>query len=534
MSPAIEPVLIDGRWSTSECIEETNKSFRALNPSTGGLLPPKYPISSWADIDRALKAAQKAASALTEGPPERIADFLVAYGRQIEKQGPALAAQATLETGLPEKPRLLEKEIPRTVDQLFQAAKAVLNRSWKIPRIDRKSGIRSQYEPLAKPVVIFGPNNFPFAFSSISGGDFAAAIGAGNPVIAKGHPLHPGTTKMLAQLALEAATLSKLPPATVQMFHHCSREDGFRLVSDARVGAIAFTGSRRAGLPLKFAADRAGIPIYLEMGSLNPVVILPGALEEALDEIVAQLVDAALMAAGQYCTNPGLVLLVESPMTESFIEYVAAEYDTRNPSGVMLSEQVLDDLNGAVEALVDAGAEIVAGGERIAGTNGFRYQNTLLRLSGESFLAAPDEFQREAFGNCTLCVVIRDDQELTAIIEALEGNLAGSIYSSRKGSDEASVRHIAPRLLQRVGRILNDKMPPGVAVVPSMVHGGPYPATGHPGFTAVGVPASMRRFARPICYDNVRADRLPTELRDLSPIRGLWRCIDGHWQKTPG
>jgi NADP-dependent aldehyde dehydrogenase len=174
---------------------------------------------------------------------------------------------------------------------------------------------------------------------------------------------------------------------------------------------------------------------------------------------------------------------------------------------------------------------LVVGGSEITG-QGCRFQNTLMRVSGETFVAAPEALQTEAFGNSTLIVVGADEDEMVTIAGIIEGSLTGSIYSHNGGGDDSLAERIADRLRPRVGRLLNDKMPTGVAVVPSMNHGGPYPATGHPGFTSVGIPASLRRFALLECYDNVREHRLPEELRDDCPIAGLWRLIDGKWTQT--
>jgi NADP-dependent aldehyde dehydrogenase len=198
--------------------------------------------------------------------------------------------------------------------------------------------------------------------------------------------------------------------------------------------------------------------------------------------------------------------------------------------GALLGVGVVSGLGESVRTLVGSGAELVVGGSALEG-QGCRFQNTLLRTSGRDFLAAPEALQTEAFGNCSLLVVADDGDQMVAIARLIEGSLTGSIYSHTAGEDDALCTNIADRLRTRVGRLLNDKMPTGVAVVPSMNHGGPYPATGHPGFTAVGIPASLRRFAMLECYDNVRQERLPAELRDESSIADLWRSIDGQWTR---
>ncbi len=281
----LQKILVAGQWRDAN----TNESFQSANPALNEPLPERYPISTWSDCEAILNAATVAAEELRRLPTEKIAAFLEAYAKHIESNAERLVSIANLETALPIKPRLADVELPRTTGQLRQAAAAVRNGSWSLPTIDTKANIRSRYEPIG-PVCVFGPNNFPFAFNSVAGGDFAAAIAAGNPVIAKANTSHPGVTKLLAELAQAAAEETGLPAATVQLIYRLSHADGERLVADHRVGAIGYTGSRRAGLALKSAADAAGKPIYLELSSVNPVVLLPGALAERRDELVTEFV----------------------------------------------------------------------------------------------------------------------------------------------------------------------------------------------------------------------------------------------------
>ncbi len=271
----LQPVLIAGEWR----IAQSAGSFHAVNPATGEPLPGEYPVSSWNDCDSALSAATDAAAAQRRTAPDQIARFLEQFADRLDARKAELVEQAHLETALPVSPRLADVELPRTTGQLRQAAAAARDGSWALPTVDTKLNIRSILAPIG-PVAVFGPNNFPFAFNGAAGGDFAAAIAAGNPVIAKGHPLHPGTTRMIAQQALEAVLETGLHPATVQLLYRIPRDVGSRLVSDRRIGATAFTGSRSGGMALKTAADKVGKPIYLEMSSINPVLVLPGALTE--------------------------------------------------------------------------------------------------------------------------------------------------------------------------------------------------------------------------------------------------------------
>jgi 2,5-dioxopentanoate dehydrogenase len=299
------------------------------------------------------------------------------------------------------------------------------------------------------------------------------------------------------------------------------------LVSDPRVGATGYTGSRHAGLTLKAAADKAGKPIYLELSSVNPVIFLPGALVERGSELVDEFVSSALMGTGQFCTNPGLVILMAGTDSDRFITAVAEKYQAA-ASGTLLSSGVHRALTRAIETLTNAGAKLEAGGKAVEGR--CSVSNTLLTVAAKKFLADPDTFQTEAFGNATLLVVASSIAEIVKVVQALEGNLTGCVYSAKSGSDDAAYNSVAPELTARVGRILNDKMPTGVAVSPAMNHGGPYPATGHPGFTAVGIPASMLRFGKLTCFDNVREARLPRLLRDSCPTADTWRSIDGAWK----
>ncbi|OGJ64565.1 ketoglutarate semialdehyde dehydrogenase [Candidatus Peribacteria bacterium RIFCSPHIGHO2_02_FULL_53_20] len=508
MSSPFRPVLIGGAWKESLGTE----TFQATNPATEEKFGDLFPISPCEEVEDAVIAAAQAAKETRGWPGVRFASFLQCLARKLgeTERANALVEMANAETALPRAPRLLEVELPRTINQLLQAAAAAIDGSWARPTIDREKNIRSILAPIG-PVVVFGPNNFPFAFNGVSGGDFAAAIAAGNPVIAKGNPSHPGTTRLLAEAAFEAAKECGMPHNFIQLIYHMSEDDGLSLVSHDCIGATAFTGSRTAGQKLKAAADDAGKPFYMETGSINPVVILPGALKEHFDKVLTDYVGSCLMGTGQFCTSPKVVVMLAGSETERWIGE-AAEHFGKATVGTLLSESVLKNLQSGVGSLKLLGATTVTGGDRADG-QGFRFQNTLLRVDGETFSGDYD-LQCECFGNAALIVVAIDADELLECLEALEGNLTGTIYSATNGGDDALYNRIEPGLRRRVGRLLNDKMPTGVAVSPAMNHGGPYPATGHPGFTAVGIPRSLERFAALQCYDNVRQDRLPPTLRD--------------------
>jgi 2,5-dioxopentanoate dehydrogenase len=522
---AAEKVLIDGTWVESSGRE----TFQAVNPQTGRPLDAVYPVSPWAEIDRAVQAASAAAWRVRGWTGERFAAFLEAFAARLEKRGEELVAMAHAETALAAQPRLKDVELPRTVNQLRQAAAAARDGSWVHATIDTKANIRSMYGPIG-PVAVFGPNNFPFAFNGAAGGDFAAAVAAGNPVLAKGHSSHPGTSRILAEEAQHAAKETDMPAGFVQLIYRTGHADGEKLVSHPLLAAVGYTGSRSAGLKLKAAADRAGKPIYLELSSINPLFVLPGALDERLEELAQEFTTSCLMGTGQFCTNPGLVVLPGGSTSETFVAAVAKRFQDA-PAGILLGEGARRNLGEGIKALVAAGAKIVAGGKTPDGP-AIRFQNTLLRVDGNAFLANAEGLQTEAFGNASLFVVAKNAEQMIEIARHLEGNLTGCLYSHRGGEDDALYERVAAVLRVRVGRLLNDKMPTGVAVSPAMNHGGPFPATGHPGFTAVGIPASLHRFAMLECYDNVRPHRLPPALRDENPTGKMWRFVDGNWTQS--
>jgi NADP-dependent aldehyde dehydrogenase len=520
----MEKVYINGIFRDSVAAS----SFRASNPSTGEALERDFPVSEWKEIDEALEVASSCFKELRSMSPEKIAAFLDTFADLIQSDKDTLVDLAHEETGLPKTPRLGDVELPRTVNQLKLAAAAARSGSWAMPTIDTKANIRSCYQPIG-PVCVFGPNNFPFAFNSLAGGDFAAAIASGNPVIGKANSSHPATTKRFAELAKQAIEKTEMPKGLVQLLYRTSHVDGERMVGDPRLAAIGYTGSRNAGLQLKSVADKVGKPFYAELSSVNPIVYMPGAMKERVEKLIEEYVASGLMGAGQFCTNPGLLIMLKSQEADRFVSGVTDKYKS-SPAGTLLSKSVESSLVKSISILCGAGAELLVGGNKVEGGR-CAVANTALRVTGEKFLSDAHSFQTEAFGNAVLIVVCDSMTELKQVIEQLEGNLTGAIYSATDGSDDGIYQPIAEELSQKVGRLLNDKMPTGVAVSPAMNHGGPFPATGHPGFTAVGIPASMIRFAKLTCFDAVRPSRLPAVLQDSNPQKA-WRSIDGVWTQS--
>ncbi|MGP1665024.1 MAG: aldehyde dehydrogenase (NADP(+)) [Rhodanobacter sp.] len=519
----LQPLLINGNWQPAS---EPVGQFRAEDPCSGEPIGPWFPISSAADVEAALSAAVTAATPLAEAAPEAIADFLERYALAIEHDASALCDIAHAETGLPAATRLAKVELPRTCNQLRLAAQAVRQFSWTHPVIDTAAGLRSHFAPLNKPVLIFGPNNFPFAFNAISGSDFASAIAARNPVLAKAHPSHPATCEHLAQLAQQALHDSGLPAATVQLLYHFENNLGLALAGDARLGAIGFTGSRSGGMALKAAADRAGVPAYMEMSSVNPVFLLPGALAERGAALAQEFFASCTMGSGQFCTNPGIVVVPTGAAGDEFVATATALFAASAPH-VVFSRAVLGHIQHGVTTLRKAGAACLAGG--VSAGPGHRHQATLLSVDAQPFLDDPHTLQSEVFGPVSLVVRADEKTDLAALAASFEGNLTGTFYRATDGSDDAVLALLARVLRPRVGRLIINRMPTGVAVSAAMNHGGPYPSTGHPGFTAVGMPAAIHRFAALHCYDHVPDSLLPVELRDHNP-NDIARLIDGQWR----
>ncbi len=522
---SLQSIWISGRWQAEASPEGQLWSY---NPRTGERLEARFPISGEATLKAALAAGSAAAGELRATDPARIGAFLERCADNLEARADALVASAHLETGLPMEPRLKNVELPRTAGQLRQAAVAARERSFCDACIDTKNEIRSMRGPLGGPVAVFGPNNFPFAFNAMLGGDFAAAIAAGNPVIAKAHPGHLDTTRLLAEAASEALSHSGLPAASVQLLYGLPPELGLELVAHPKLGASAFTGSRRAGLALKAAADQAGKPIYLELSAINPLFILPAALRERGASIAKELAASCTLGAGQFCTKPGISVLCEGGLADAFAAELKGLLEAA-PRGALFGPESAGHVSESLAGWLSHGAQLLTGGK--AKGPGFAFENTLALVSGSDFLKHPNALQAEAFGPAHLLVFAQGTDELCAIANALQGSLTAAIYSDSQGEDEPVARALEPRLRQRVGRLLNDKMPTGVAVSPAMNHGGPFPATGHPGFTSVGLPASIVRFTALHCYDQVRPQRLPPELADHNPTGKMWRRIDGHWSQ---
>lgn len=518
-----EPILTAQGWVPSAGPDR----FSAQNPRTGRPLPASYPVSSGEELLGMAEAARKAARELPHPDPGCVASFLQGLSDRLDADRDPIARVADEETALGIEPRLRTSEMDRTVDQLRQAAACVLDGWWRMAAIEPDLNIRSMLEHLGGAVLTIGPANFPLAYNASCGGDFTAAIAAGNPVIAKGHPAHPGTSRRLAEHAHDARVQAGLPDGWFQFFHDCKPDDGIALIEHPGIAAVGFTGSRKTGLALKKVADARGKPAHMEMSSINPIFVLPGALAERGGAIADEIADSMLAAAGQQCTSPGLLVLQRGPGADAFCDRLRERLANAEPA-VMLGGTGVDHIERAMKTLLEGGAEVLLGGHRVPG-DAARFAPTLLRVTGAGFLSNPEPLQTEAFGVSALIVECDDAGQMVRVAGVLDGNLTGSVYTGNSAGDDTLYAQVVAELRPRVGRLLNDAVTTGVAVRPAMVHGGPFPATGSPGSTAVGVPVSILRFTARRCYDRVRPERLPPELRDRNPTGAMWRLIAGRW-----
>ncbi|HEV8244590.1 MAG TPA: aldehyde dehydrogenase (NADP(+)) [Polyangiaceae bacterium] len=517
----------------SQSSRESPSEFFAVAPATGQRLEPAFAEASAAEAAAALELADRAAPELYGASGRARAELLEAIAEQIMALGDALIERASAETALPAA--RLSGERARTVGQLRLLASYAREGSWVNARIDRadpkrqplpKPDVRSMLRPLG-PVVVFSASNFPLAFS-VAGGDTASALAAGCPVIVKAHPAHPGTSELVGHAVQRALAGSKLPEGTFSMLQGASNELGRLLVQHPLTRAVAFTGSLAGGRALFDAAQRRPEPIsvFAEMGSVNPVVVLPFALARRAAAIAEGLYQSLTAGVGQFCTNPGLVLVVQSGETRAFIDLLA-ERVRKTPAGTMLAPRIAQGYGAGLGRNSGlSGVQVAAQGEPATAACGA--VTTLLTTSGATFLATPD-LEHELFGPCTLVVECASHAELEQVVERLKGQLTATLHAE---PDEIAEHGRLFQLLERrVGRVIVDGFPTGVEVCHAMQHGGPYPATTDPRFTSVGSNAVLR-FVRPVCLQNVPELRLPDELKSHNPC-GILRLVDGVSTRDP-
>jgi NADP-dependent aldehyde dehydrogenase len=507
--------------------------FHAKNPATGEVLEPEFVDATPAEIHQALELAAEAGQKIERLGRTARAALLERVGDEIMSLGDALLERCHQETGLP-MPRLT-MERGRTVNQLRLFASVVSEGSYVEARIDRaepgrtpvpKPDIRRMQVPLG-PIVVFGASNFPFAFS-VAGGDTASALAAGCPVVVKGHPHHPGTSELVAGAVQAAVKACGFPPGTFSFLQGAEHEVGLTLVEHGKTAAVAFTGSQAGGLALQRASHerRHPVPVYAEMGSVNPVVVLPHAARVRAGAIATGLAQSVLLGAGQFCTNPGLVLALDDDGTADLVDHLAALLvDAR--SGVFLHEGIRRGFDQGCGRLASVPGVHQRGTEASELADGSCDAiGTLFTTDSATFRANP-QLQDEVFGPATLVVTCASPDDLLSVVSQLEGQLTATIHAEGEDLDVAAGLFAALR--DRAGRLILNGFPTGVEVCPAMHHGGPFPATTDPRSTSVGT-AAIRRFLRPTCFQGFPQELLPPELRDANPEHVL-RLIDGAWSR---
>jgi NADP-dependent aldehyde dehydrogenase len=503
-------------------------TFNSVDPRTGET-GPAYEEATLDDVQAAVAAA--AAVHTSGGMADRDARAALLRGAaaRLRAAGDEIVATCEAETGLPEG--RLRGELERTCGQL-EAFAAVLDAgdyveaiidtpdpdAKPIPRPD----VRRMLAPIG-PVAVFGASNFPLAFST-AGGDTASALAAGAPVIVKGHPSHPGTSELVARELAAAVADAGLPEGSFAHLPAASVEIAQALVDSPPVAAVGFTGSFNAGRAI---ADRAAarpvpIPVFAEMGSINPLVVTEDALRARADAIAQGLTASVSNFGGQLCTKPGVVFVPDGETGDAFAADVARRLGDVEPA-VLLNERLRDALREAVSVLEGRVERL---NEGAAEGPGFRHPPTAYRAAASDVAGAP-ELLEEHFGPVVLFLTYGSRDELLAALERIDGQLTASLHAQ----EDEDVADVVGAMAQRAGRVVFDGFPTGVAVTYGMHHGGPFPATSAPAHTSVGMTA-IRRWLRPIAFQDAPESLLPAELKADNPLN-IWRRVDGELTREP-
>ncbi len=521
----LEGLSIVGR----ERVKPSGEPVTCFNPATGAGLEPAYYHATMRDAARAVQLAASAFAEYGRWPGPRKAALLRRMADLLEANAAAIQERAHQETAL--APGRLQAETARTCGQLRLFAALVEEGSWVGARIDHadpyrkpapKPDLRMMSAPLG-PVVVFSPSNFPLAYA-VAGGDTASALAAGCPVIVKAHQGHPGTSEMVAQLVQQAAADCGAPEGVFSMLFGAGATIGLALVENPAVKAVGFTGSRSGGRALMDAAARRPepIPVYAEMGSVNPVFFLPEALQQKPEELAAGLHGSFTLGLGQFCTNPGLAFVEEGPAAQTFLQKLESLAAATPPGAMLMAGLCANYLAGVEKFAKIAGVRRAVAvhadpgpGKALAGTSVFV-------TDAATFLANPG-LMEEVFGPSTLVVTCASRELMIAAARKLEGQLTATVHGT--AGDLAAGRDLLAVLEGKAGRLICNGFPTGVEVCAAMVHGGPYPATSDGRSTSVGSLA-IRRFVRPVCYQGFPDAALPAELQEANPLRIL-RLVDG-------
>ncbi|MFL6350967.1 MAG: aldehyde dehydrogenase (NADP(+)) [Bryobacteraceae bacterium] len=511
-----------------------HKTFSAYDPRAACNIEPRFAEATTEELDEAARLADSAAAGLRRLDPDQVAHFLTTIRQEIAGIGDDLIGRAAQETGLDSE--RLRGERDRTLNQISMFVEIVKEGSWIDARIDRavpdrkpqpKPDIRRMLQPIGA-VAVFGASNFPLAFS-VAGGDTVSAFAARNPVIVKAHPAHPGTSELVANAIVRAVKQSSMPEGTFSMVHSKGPEISLALAAHPKIRAVAFTGSERAGRALfnAAAARPDPIPVFAEMGSVNPVFVLPEALRNNGPAIADGLFRSVLLGVGQFCTCPGLVFGLNDVGFQTFSERLREMFEQAAPGTMLnagISKAYAEDLKrtSGITGVRAFTPPRPGNPERVEG------QPALLLTDSSAWLQN-ETLHQEIFGPATVLVTCSSEPEFLRIAAALEGSLTATIHGTHE--ELKKYQNLVSLLSTKAGRLVFNGFPTGVEVGYAMHHGGPYPATTDEKFTSVGATA-IYRFARPICYQGFPEDLLPPELQNVNP-RNIWRTVDGKLTREP-
>lgn len=517
-----------------ETTKKGTETFQSFSTLQGTMLPGSFHIATDEEIEAAIAKAVAAFAIYSKTSFQQRALFLETIAEEIVQLGDTLLERTNLETGLPLA--RLTGERDRTMNQLKLFAALLKEGSWADAVIDTalperkplpRSDIRRILQPVG-PVVVFAASNFPYAFST-AGGDTASALASGCPVIVKAHSSHAGTNELMASAIQAAAKKTGMPDGVFSSLNGEGATLGQRLALEPAIKAIGFTGSYRAGMAL-FATvtqkRKEPIPLYAEMSSINPVVLLPETLAAKTSETAAAIAASMTLGVGQFCTNPGLLFVIKSRTADAFAESLINALSAAT-AGTMLNQAICKSYYADRHKTAQAkGVKQLYSGEDMSSS--FKASPALLSVSAADFIADAT-LQDEVFGPCSMLVICEDKTELEAALNHLHGQLTGSLFGT---TEELTLFSSTVDILQRkVGRLIFNNVPTGVEVCHAMVHGGPFPSTTDARTTSVGTEA-IRRFVRPVCYQDCPQNLLPVYLQNKNEA-GIMRKINGTYTREP-
>jgi alpha-ketoglutaric semialdehyde dehydrogenase len=511
---------------------EGKTTFKGINPSDATELETTFYEATIEEVNKAATKAHEAFFIYRKKSGKEKALFLDTIADEILNLGDDLIERCSAETGLPQARIISERA--RTMGQLKLFATVVREGSWVDARIDtalpdREPSPRSDIRYMQKPlgaVGVFGASNFPLAFS-VAGGDTASALASGCPVIVKGHPAHPGTCELVAMAINKAVEKTNMPRGVFSLVHGGSVEVGMAVVMHPHIKAIGFTGSTRGGMALFNAANTRDepIPVYSEMGSTNPLFILPEALKERSQEIAKGLTESVVLGTGQFCTNPGLVFLNKGENVAEF-QKQTIDYFQEVEAAPMLNKGIKSAFDSGVQHLLNNKESVTLIAKGKINSDGFRGSAHLFETTAKKFIEK-EFLEEENFGPSTLNVLADSREELLASARKMKGHLTATLFGTE--NDLKNNTDLIEILEQKVGRLIINEFPTGVEVCHAMVHGGPFPATSNSRSTSVGT-AAIYRFTRPVCYQNFPEILLPEELKTSNPL-GIMRLYNGEFRR---